>query len=171
MAAARVQISGVTWIYRLFKEGGKCKHVHFQNGSVVPAIEPLHVSSHFRLKWFQFSANVMLSEDRKGTASLFQGSSIIHYNQNSSANPGNYWLQAASHVVGSRKHRHTHTHMCALLSDRMCHVRNQKHIYTLEGLKHALWLPLLSQRCYLTHFGIIKNSNQLYGLWQEHNGT
>lgn len=72
------------------QRGGEFKHIHFQNGSVVPAIEPLPVSSHFQLKWFHFSANVMLSEDRKGPASFFQGSSIIHYNQNPSANPGNY---------------------------------------------------------------------------------
>lgn len=64
--------------------------VHFQNGSVVPAIEPSAVSSHFLLKWFQFSANVMLSEDRNGPATFIQRSSIIYYNQNPSANPGNY---------------------------------------------------------------------------------
>lgn len=109
----------------------KCKHVHFENGSVVPVIEPLHVSSHFRLKWFQFRANVMLSEDRNGPDSLFQGSSIIYYNQNPSANPGNYRLQAASHVAGSRKHTHTHIYAQCCLT--VCHVRNQKHIYTLEG--------------------------------------
>lgn len=73
-----------------FQRGGKCKHVHFENGSVIPAIEPMHVSSHFRLKWFQFTAGVMLSENRKAPASLFQPSSIILLKQNSSANPGNY---------------------------------------------------------------------------------
>lgn len=113
----------------------------FSNGSVVPTIEPLPVSSHFLLKWFQFSANVMLSEDRKGPAAFFQRSSIIHYNQNPSANPGNYWLQAASLVAGSRKHMRTHTHTHAHCCRTVCHVRNQKHIYTLEGLKHALWRP------------------------------
>lgn len=72
------------------QRGSECKLVHFQNGSVVPTIEPSPVSSHFLLKWFQFSANVMLSVDRNGPAAFFQGSSIIHYNQNPSGNPGNY---------------------------------------------------------------------------------
>lgn len=120
------------------QRGGECKHVHFPNRSVVPAIEPLPASSHFLLKWFQFSTNVMLSVDRNGPAPFFQWSSIIHDNQNPSANPGNYWF-TDSQSCGRIKETHAYAH-CHLT---MCDVRNQKHIYTLQGLNHAFWLPPL----------------------------
>lgn len=37
LAAARAQISGIT---QTIQTGGKCKHVHFKNGIMVPAFEP-----------------------------------------------------------------------------------------------------------------------------------
>lgn len=174
MAATRVQISGVTWIYKVFKEEANANVSIFQIAVWYLLLSPSPVSSHFLLKWFQFSAHVMLSEDRNGPAAFFQWSSIIHYNQNPSANPGNYWLQAASHVAGSRKHTHIHTH-CAPPSDHVWCQESETHLHITRSATCSLTPPLLhlllSQRCYLTHFGIIGNSNQLRSMWQEHNGT
>lgn len=104
LAAARVQISGVTC--RLFMEGDA-------NMSIFKMAVWYLLLSHcmcpviFDLNGFNsvLTACCQWTERR---ASLFQGSSIIHYNQNSSATPGNYWLQATSHMAGSRKNTHMH---------------------------------------------------------------
>lgn len=56
----------------------------------------------------------------------------------------------------SRDHTLSHTH--GLLTARQA--RNQKHIFTLEGLERPDPPPLVSQRCYLTHFGFRRNSNE-----------
>lgn len=139
-AAPRAQISGVTWIYRHSKRANANMSISFQRARRYLL---LHVTSHFRLKWFQFSANVMLSEDRKGPAALFQGSSIIHYNHNPSANPGNYWLQAASHVAGSGKHTHTHTESCS--HTQMSCQESETHLHIRRSGTCSLTPPLFTE--------------------------
>lgn len=122
------------------QKGDKCKCVHFRNGSAVPAIELCLCPVIFYLNGFNSVLTSCCQRTEMPPPLSFRGhQSFIITRIHQPILVITDYRQAVMWQDQGNTHSHTHSHRCL----SVCHVRNQKHIYTLEGLEHALWLPPL----------------------------